>query len=137
MPEVLVGACAAEATQAVGFLLLLVPLAAPVRTARPCHALALPAGLDVAEIWAGLGLSYAAPRLLPSFDILAVATAVYFAALLSVWPRKGAAHATTKECGNVAGAEKSTMQVGGLISNLRLCMSWPRRLLLPNAPAAS
>ncbi|MGY0063823.1 metal ABC transporter permease [Streptomyces sp. LZ34] len=102
---VLVGACAAEATQAVGSLLLLGLLAAPAGaahrlTARPYHALALSAGLAVAEMWAGLGLSYAAPRLPPSFAILAVATAVYLAALLSVWPWKGTTRATTEEWGN-------------------------------------
>ncbi|RNG35345.1 metal ABC transporter permease [Streptomyces botrytidirepellens] len=91
---VLVGACAAEATQAVGSLLLLGLLAAPAGTAhrltaRPYHALALSAGLAVAEMWTGLGLSYAAPRLPPSFAILAVATAVYLATLLTVRPRRG------------------------------------------------
>ncbi|EFL27446.1 putative ABC-type Mn2+/Zn2+/Fe2+ transport system, permease component [Streptomyces himastatinicus ATCC 53653] len=97
---VLVGACAAEATQAVGSLLLLGLLAAPAGaahrlTARPHHALALSAGLAVAEMWAGLGLSYAAPRLPPSFAILAVATAVYLATLLTVRPRRD--HTVTSE----------------------------------------
>ncbi|WP_438492647.1 metal ABC transporter permease [Streptomyces asiaticus] len=91
---VLVGACAAEATQAVGSLLSLGLLAAPAGaahrlTARPYHALALSGGLAVAEMWAGLGLSYAAPRLPPSFAILAVATAVYLATLFTVRPRRG------------------------------------------------
>ncbi len=91
---VLVGACAADATQAVGSLLLLGLLAAPAgaahrMTARPYHALALSAGLAVAEMWAGLGLSYAAPRLPPSFTILAVATAVHLATLFTVRPRRG------------------------------------------------
>ncbi|HEY0497260.1 MAG TPA: metal ABC transporter permease [Kutzneria sp.] len=54
----LVGACAAEATQAVGALLLLDLLA-------------------VADMWAGLGLSYAVPLLPPSFAIIAVAAGVY------------------------------------------------------------
>jgi zinc/manganese transport system permease protein len=79
---VLVGACAAEATQAVGALLLLGLLAAPAGaahrlTTRPYVGLALAAILAVAEVWAGLALSALASRIPPSFAILAVATAVY------------------------------------------------------------
>jgi zinc/manganese transport system permease protein len=75
---VLVGACTAEATQAVGALLLLGLLAAPAGTAgqlttSPYQALGLSAVLAVADMWAGLGLSYAIPVLPPSFAILAVA----------------------------------------------------------------
>jgi zinc/manganese transport system permease protein len=78
----LVGACTAEAAQAVGALLLLGLLAAPAGTAirlttRPYRALGLSAMFAVAEMWVGLGLSYAVPALPPSFAILAVATAVY------------------------------------------------------------
>jgi hypothetical protein len=81
----LVGAAAAEATQAVGALLLLGLLAAPAATAllltaRPYLGLVISAGLGVAEIWAGLALAYAAPSLPPSFAIIAVATAAYLAA---------------------------------------------------------
>ena len=80
----LVGACAAEATQAVGSLLILGLLAAPAgaaqrMTVRPYRTLALSAGLAVAEMWVGLGMSYAVPKVPPSFGILAVATAVYAA----------------------------------------------------------
>jgi zinc/manganese transport system permease protein len=80
----LVGACAAEAAQAVGSLLLLGLLAAPAGAAqrltdRPYRALALSAAFAVAEMWAGLGLSYAVPKLPPSFGIMAAATAVYAA----------------------------------------------------------
>lgn len=76
------GACTAEAAQAVGALLLLGLLAAPAGAAlhltiRPYRALALSAALAVADMWVGLGLSYAIPVLPPSFAILAVATAVY------------------------------------------------------------
>ncbi|MFB9452083.1 metal ABC transporter permease [Streptomyces antimycoticus] len=93
---VVVGACAAEATQAVGSLLLLGLLAAPAGTAhrltaRPYPALALSAGLAVVEMWAGLWLSHAAPRLPPSFAILAVTTTVHLSALIAVRPRRGAA----------------------------------------------
>lgn len=78
------GACAAEATQAVGSLLILGLLAAPAgaaqrMTARPYRAMALAAGLAVGEMWTGLAVSYALPRTPPSFSILATATAVYAA----------------------------------------------------------
>ncbi len=62
------GATAAEATQAVGALqlfgLLAAPAAAAQRLARqPWAALALSAALAVASMWAGIGLAYAFPRL--------------------------------------------------------------------------
>ena len=80
----LVGAAAAEATQAVGALLLLGLLAAPAATAllitaRPYQGLAISAALAVAEMWAGLALAYAAPAMPPSFAIIAVAATVYLA----------------------------------------------------------
>lgn len=80
----IVGATAAEATQAVGALLLLGLLAAPAATAlaitaRPLRAMAISTGLAVAEMWAGLALSYAAPPIPPSFAIIAVATCAYLA----------------------------------------------------------
>jgi len=82
----LVGATTAEATQAVGALLLLGLLAAPAGAAllltdRPYRGLALAAGLAVAELWAGLALAYYAPKVPPSFAIVAMAAAVYAAAL--------------------------------------------------------
>ncbi|MDQ3761272.1 MAG: metal ABC transporter permease [Actinomycetota bacterium] len=84
----LVGAAAAEATQAVGALLLLGLLAAPAGTAqrlttRPYLALLLSAGLAVAAMWVGLALSYTLPALPPSFAILAVAAGGYALALFS------------------------------------------------------
>ncbi|MEU2736098.1 metal ABC transporter permease [Streptomyces sp. NPDC007095] len=83
----LVGACAAEATQAVGSLLLLGLLAAPAGAAhrltdRPYRALWLSAALALAEMWTGLALSYAVPVLPPSFAILAAAAVVYAAVLV-------------------------------------------------------
>jgi zinc/manganese transport system permease protein len=82
-----VGACAAEATQAVGALLLLGLLAAPAGTAqrltaRPYRALILSVVVALLDIWVGLGVSYAVPTLPPSFAILAVATLAYVAALV-------------------------------------------------------
>ena len=84
----LVGAAAAEASQAVGALLLLGLLAAPAGTAqrlttRPYAALLLSAGLAVATVWAGLLLSYLIPVLPPSFTILAVATGGYLLTMLA------------------------------------------------------
>lgn len=78
----LVGATTAEASQAVGALLLLGLLAAPAGTAllltdRPLRGMAYAAGLALAEMWAGLLVAYYAPRIPPSFSITAVATAVY------------------------------------------------------------
>ncbi|HEY6421731.1 MAG TPA: metal ABC transporter permease [Pseudonocardiaceae bacterium] len=92
----LVGATAAEATQAVGALLLLGLLAAPAGTAqrlttRPYLALFISAGLAVAEMWAGLVLSYTVPALPPSFAILAVAAGGYLLALLFTTTRSGVA----------------------------------------------
>ncbi|MBV6697761.1 metal ABC transporter permease [Kitasatospora aureofaciens] len=80
----LVGACAAEATQAVGSLLLLGLLAAPAGAAlrltdRPYRALALSAALAVLDVWGGLLLSAAAPQLPPSFAVMAIATLCYTA----------------------------------------------------------
>ncbi|KOV57259.1 metal ABC transporter permease [Streptomyces sp. MMG1121] len=83
----LAGISAAEATQAVGSLLLLGLLAAPAGAAirltdRPYRALALSAGLAVLEMWAGLFASYTVPKMPPSFAIMAAATAVYAATFL-------------------------------------------------------
>lgn len=79
---VLCGIVTAEATQAVGALLLLGLLAAPAGTAmrvtaRPYLGLALSAAAAVADVWFGLLLSAAVPVLPPSFSIVAVAAAVY------------------------------------------------------------
>jgi len=83
----LVGAAAAEASQAVGALLLLGLLAAPAGTAqrltaRPYPGLFLSAGLAVATVWAGLLFSYLLPVLPPSFAILAVAAGGYLLAVI-------------------------------------------------------
>ncbi|WP_369185597.1 metal ABC transporter permease [Streptomyces sp. Y1] len=90
----LVGATAGEATQAVGSLLLLGLLAAPAGAAihltdRPFHALALSAGLAVAEVWGGLLLGAEASELPPSFAVMATAGAVHAVTFL-VRPRRTA-----------------------------------------------
>jgi zinc/manganese transport system permease protein len=89
-----VGASAAEASQAVGALLLFGLLAAPPAAAqrltdRPWPALALSGALAVVAMWLGLGLAYAYPTLPASFAIMAVATGEYaLAALLSLRGRR-------------------------------------------------
>ncbi len=100
------GAAAAEATQAVGSLLLLGLLAAPAGAAirltdRPYRALALSAGLAVLEVWAGLFASYAIPEMPPSFAIMAAATAVYAATFLV---RRPTAHPVTERSSPVRGS---------------------------------
>jgi zinc/manganese transport system permease protein len=81
----LVGVCAAEATQAVGALLLLGLIAAPAGAAqrltdRPYLAFWLSGGLAVIALWAGVTISYLIPNVPPSFAIMAIATALYIAA---------------------------------------------------------
>lgn len=83
-----VGAVAAEATQAVGALLLLglvaAPAAAALRIARnPYAALAWSAALAVGAVWIGLALAWAEPQLPPSTAIVAVAAAALVAARVS------------------------------------------------------
>jgi zinc/manganese transport system permease protein len=83
----LVGASVAEATQAVGALLILGLLAAPAGTAhrltdRPYRAMALASGLSALAMVAGLTAAFLWPRLPPSFAILAVASAGYAATFL-------------------------------------------------------
>jgi zinc/manganese transport system permease protein len=91
---VLLAVVAAEATQAVGALLLLGLLAAPGGAARlltddPWHGLLVSAGLALASMWAGLALSYAVPSLPPSFAVIAIATAFFAGAALRSRLRRG------------------------------------------------
>jgi zinc/manganese transport system permease protein len=83
----LLGATTAEATQAIGALLLLGLVAAPAGAAQrltpnPYLALLLSAGLAVVSTWVGLTLSYLIPKLPPSSAIIAVASAIYLMAFL-------------------------------------------------------
>lgn len=78
---------AAEATQAVGALLLLGLVAAPAGaahrlTARPWAGLALSAAFAVASVWLGLGLAYAFPTLPPSTMVISAAVGIYAAAMI-------------------------------------------------------
>jgi len=80
----LVGVCAAEATQAVGALLLVGLIAAPAGaahrlTGRPWVGLALSAVIAVASMWIGLLASYVYGSIPASFSIMAVATAAFAA----------------------------------------------------------
>jgi zinc/manganese transport system permease protein len=79
---------AAEATQAVGALLLLGLLAAPGGAARlltdnPWRGLALSAGIAVGSTWAGLFLSYEIDSLPAGTAVIGVATAVFAAAAIA------------------------------------------------------
>ncbi len=83
-----VGVTAGEATQAVGSLLLLGLLSAPAGAARhltdrPYAAMWISAGTAVGSVWGGLSIAYAAPRLPPSFAIMAVAAGAYLLAALA------------------------------------------------------
>lgn len=78
----LVAVMTAEATRAVGGLLVLGLVAAPAGaahrlTTRPYIAMTLSAVLATGSMWLGLAISYAAPDVPPSFAILAVATGCY------------------------------------------------------------
>ena len=100
----LVGACAGEATQAVGALLLLGLLAAPAAaaqrlTSRPWVAFWTSGALAVLAVWVGVTISYLASDIPPSFAIMATAAALYVGAFaISIirsratdrarWPRR-------------------------------------------------
>jgi len=82
----LVGLVAAEATQAVGALLLLGLVAAPAGaahrlTTRPRAGLGLSALFALASVWIGLSLAYAFPTLPPSTMVISTAVAIYAAAM--------------------------------------------------------
>jgi zinc/manganese transport system permease protein len=84
---ILLGVDAAEATQAVGALLLLGLIAAPAGaahklTARPYLALGLSCLLALASVWIGIVAAYLIPSLPPSSAIIGTAAAIYLAAFL-------------------------------------------------------
>lgn len=81
----LLGVTAAEASQAVGALLLFALLAAPPAaaqrlTSRPWPALGLSGLLAVLALWVGIAVSYAWGQLPPSFTIMAASAAEYLLA---------------------------------------------------------
>src|SRR5437016_7571728 len=82
----LLGLVSAQATQAVGALLLLGLLAAPAGaahrlTTRPYLGLALSALFALGSVWLGLSLSYVFPTLPPSTMIISTAVGIYLAAM--------------------------------------------------------
>jgi zinc/manganese transport system permease protein len=88
-----VGASAAEASQAVGALLMFGLLAAPAGAAQrltdqPWIALALSAAIATVSMWAGITLAYAVPILPVSFAILAVSTGSYLTAVIGTAARR-------------------------------------------------
>jgi zinc/manganese transport system permease protein len=91
---VVLAVVAAEATQAVGALLLLGLLAAPGGAARlltdnPWSGLVLSALLALVSMWGGLAMSYEISFLPASFAVVAVATALFAGAGLRAWLRPG------------------------------------------------
>jgi zinc/manganese transport system permease protein len=91
----LVGMTAAEASQAVGALLLFALLAAPPATAqlltnRPWRGLLLSAALATLALWVGITVAYAVPNLPVSFDVMAVAALAYACAGLVAMRRDSA-----------------------------------------------
>jgi zinc/manganese transport system permease protein len=81
----IVGVTAAEASQAIGALLLFglvaaPPAAAQLLTDRPWRGFALSGVLSIIAMWTGIVVAYAAPKLPASFDIMAAATLIYLLA---------------------------------------------------------
>ena len=84
---VLLAIVAAQATQAVGALLLLGLLAAPagaarLLTSRPWRGLALSGAIAVGAMWGGLGLSYTVSSVPPSSAVIGIASIAYFVAVV-------------------------------------------------------
>jgi len=85
----LLGVVAAEATQAVGALLLLGLLTGPAAaahrlTGRPYVGIALAGALGVGAMWGGLALAYYVPELPPSTAVVTLAVGVYGATTILV-----------------------------------------------------
>ncbi len=104
----LVGVCAAEASQAVGALLVLGLLSAPagaarLLTTRPFVALGVSAGISLGSVWAGLLVAYVTQNVTPSFAIMAVATLSYIVAGGVRWLGSARPHVT----GSISGKELS------------------------------
>lgn len=81
----IVGITAAEASQAIGALLLFGLIAAPpaaaqLLTDRPWRGFVLSGVLAIIATWVGIIVAYAAPKLPVSFDIMATSTLIYLLA---------------------------------------------------------
>jgi zinc/manganese transport system permease protein len=88
-----VGVTAAEASQAIGALLLVGLIAAPpaaaqLLTDRPWSGFVLSGLLSVTAMWIGITVAYAAPRLPVSFAIMTTATLIYLAAAVITTARR-------------------------------------------------
>jgi zinc/manganese transport system permease protein len=88
---ILLGAVAAEASQAVGALLLLGLIAAPAGaahklTARPYLALSLSCLFALASVWVGIVAAYLIPSLPPSTAVIGTAASIYLGAFLAGAP---------------------------------------------------
>ena len=97
----LLGVVCAEATQAVGALLLLGLLAAPAGaahrlTTRPWAGLAVSAVLAIGSVWLGLTLAYVFPSIPPSSAVIGVAVAAYAVTLPSRRIVHGSIESTTR-----------------------------------------
>ena len=94
----LVGVTAAEASQAIGALLLFglvaaPPAAAQLLTDRPWRGFVLSGLLAVTAMWTGIVVAYAVPKLPVSFDIMTAATLIYLiAAAFARLRRRGSRH---------------------------------------------
>jgi len=118
----LVGVCAAEATQAVGALLLLGLIAAPAGaaqrlTSRPWVACGTSGLLAVISVWVGVTLSYLFSDIPPSFAIMSTATVLYAAAFaISVVavraPRRGPSTRRAPRLGSGSAAPAEPGSIG-------------------------
>jgi zinc/manganese transport system permease protein len=89
----LVAVVAAQAVQVVGALLMLGLIATPAAiaqrlTTRPYAGMLLSAAAAVGAVWAGITLSYAVPRMPPSFAVIALLFGVYVALAASAALRR-------------------------------------------------
>ena len=106
----LLGATTAQATQAVGALLLLGLIAAPAGAAHrltpnPYLALALSATIALGAMWAGLVLSYAVSSVPPSTAIIAFAALSYALSFTPALMRRAAGDAIPGAAVHAAGGQ--------------------------------
>jgi zinc/manganese transport system permease protein len=104
----IVGVTAAEASQAIGALLLFglvaaPPAAAQLLTDRPWRGFVLSGLLSVFAMWVGIVVAYAAPKLPVSFDIMTTATLIYViaAVVAAVRRRSGVLGAQAEQLNGV------------------------------------
>jgi zinc/manganese transport system permease protein len=98
----LVGVAAAEASQAVGALLLLGLIAAPagaaqLLTVRPWRALAVSALLALAALWIGVAVTYAAPKIPVSFAVVATLAVEYLTCAAVHWTRRNRTRSRSRQ----------------------------------------